>query len=634
MSCKRVGSLFFAVAVLLTAAVGCGNKGEGNAPPDPSDETLIVEGLDVSDMFTDRDMQGEGDSAQTPSTGSTTAVLSKDDGSAKTTVKAFAIPAGVSTVTLADGASTSNTNGVQISGNTVKVTAAGTYYVQGTLTSGQIVVDATSTDKIQLIFSGVSVSNASSAPLYIKQADKVFITLASGSQNVLSATGEFVAADDNNVDGAVFSKDDLTFNGSGGLSVLSEYGHGIVCKDSLAFTDGTYNIDAVGHAVQGKDDVRIAAGSYTLQAGKDGIHVENTEDTSLGYLYIGGGRFSVTADGDGFSASGVLQIDAGSGELTVGGGASSGSSAAGSMPPWVGMYGGYAGATEDTVSAKGIKAGGNLLLKGGTWTVDAADDAIHSNASATVTDGTYTVSSGDDGVHADAVLLISGGTLTVEKSYEGLEGTSVEIKGGTIYVTASDDGINAAGGNDQSGYGGGMPQQDSFSDDHSRYIRISGGKLTVNATGDGLDANGGLYVSGGETVVFGPTNSGNGALDYDGTAQVSGGTFVAVGSSGMAQGFSAADGQGAALVNFSGSAVEELTLKNSDGKTLLSCVPKKSYSCVVISCPGLTNSGSYTLAAGGNSQTFTMSDWLYGGSGMGGGPMGGGMGGRPGGPRR
>ena len=630
MSCKRIFGLFLVVALLMTAAVGCGKgKKDDTVPPDPSDATLVVDGLDPEDMFTDRDMQGE----DTATGGSTTtqgaSASSPNNSDASTTVKTVAIPSDVSTVRLSDGASSSSAGGARVSGDTVTVTAAGTYYMQGTLKNGQIVVDATSTDKIQLVFSGVSVSNASSAPLYIKQADKVFVTLANGSQNVLSATGEFIAIDDNNIDGAVFSKDDLTFNGGGSLAVASSSGHGIVCKDSLAFTDGSYHIDAVGHAVQGKDDVRVAAGRYTLRAGKDGIHVENADDTSLGYLYIGGGDFAVTADGDGFSASGILQIDGGSGKLTVGGGAGEASSSGG-MPPWGGMYGGYAGTTEDTVSAKGFKASANLLLKGGTWTVDAADDAIHSNASATVKGGSYTVRSGDDGVHADAVLLIAGGTLTVEQSYEGLEGTSVEISGGTIRVTASDDGINAAGGNDQSGYGGGMPHQDSFSEEHSRYIRISGGKLSVDAAGDGLDANGGLYVTGGETYVSGPTGSGNGALDYDGTAQVSGGIFVAVGSSGMAQGFSLAEGQGAALVNFSGSAGERLILKDSGGKTLCSFTPEKRYSCVVISCPDLSNSGSYTLSAGDNTSSFTMTDWLYGSSGGMGGSMGGGMGGRPG----
>ena len=605
MSCKRGFLVLCAAALLLTVLVGCG-KEDNTAPPSVSDDTLVVEGVNAEEMFTDRDKDGDASSTEAVS------------------------------ITLADAATTSDGVGVQVDGDTVTVSAAGTYCLQGTLTNGRIVVDATNTDKIQLILSGVSVSSADGAALYIKQADKVFVTLAADTQNALSNTGEFVVTDDNNIDGAVFSKDDLTFNGTGSLSVRSTHGHGIVCKDSLAFVDGVYDISSVGHAVQGKDDVRIADGKYTLQAGKDGIHVENADDTTLGYLYVADGDFTVTADGDGLSASGVLQIDGGKGTLTAGGGAKD-ADVSGEMPPWGGMFGGYAGETEDTVSAKGIKSAANLLLKGGTWTVNAADDAIHSNASATITDGTYTVSSSDDGIHADEVLLISAGTLTVTKSYEGLEGTSIEIKGGTLSVTASDDGLNAAGGNDQSGFGGGMPHPDAFSDDGSQYIRISGGKLTVNAAGDGIDSNGGLYVTGGETYVSGPTNSGNGALDYGGEAQVSGCIFVACGSSGMAQGFSSADGQGAALINLAGSADELLVLKNDRADTLVTFTPAKSYSSVVISCPGLTDSGSYTLSAGGLTTDFTMSDWLYGGRGGMGGmnePMGGGMGGHPGGHRR
>ena len=195
---------------------------------------------------------------------------------------------------------------------------------------------------------------------------------------------------------------------------------------------------------------------------------------------------------------------------------------------------------------------------------------------------------------------------------------------------------NAAGGNDQSGFGGTRPDQFDEGGSNS-YIRIRGGKLTINANGDGIDSNHSLYIEGGETYVSGPTNSGNGALDYDSVAQVTGGILVAAGSQGMAQGFTSAEGQGAALITIGSNVTGELVVTDSNGKEILRYTPEKAYATVAITCPGLTKGGTYTVTAAGHKQTFTLSDWTYGSSGgfggMGG-PGGGkqppGGGGRPG----
>ncbi len=609
MSCKKTACLLLTAALAVGTLGGCSCRA---TPGDTAPESAVpptVDGLDTEGMFTDRDMEGNdtSDIHQTDSSGSHSA--------------AAALPSKTTITVTGDGAT--------VNGNTVTIQQAGDFTLQGNLADGQIVIDTDSTAKVQVTLAGVNAYNSRGAALYVAQADKVFLTLKSGTQNTLCATGTFPAATDGNgqVDGALFSRDDLTLSGSGCLTV-SSVGNGIVCKDSLAITGGTYTIDAEGHAIQGKDDVRIANGSFHLTAGKDGIHAENSEDTTLGFLYVAGGRYTVTADGDGLSASAVLQIDGGSGTLTTGGGA------AAATPheqggPW---YGQSNSTDTDDVSAKGMKAVGNLLLGGGIWTVDAADDAIHSNASVAVTGGQVTASTGDDGIHADSALVISDGTLTVTKSYEGLEGTTVEITGGTIDVTADDDGINAAGGNDESGFGG--FGRDSFNtSDNSSYIRLSGGKLRIDAGGDGVDSNGSLYVTGGETTVAGPTNSGNGALDYASVAQISGGTFAAVGASGMATGFTAAENQGAIFLNLA-TYGDALTLTDSDGNILLTYEPDKRFNSVVLSCPALQKGQTYTLTVGTESVTVTLDDLLYSsGGGMGGpgGNPGGGMGGRPGG---
>lgn len=161
------------------------------------------------------------------------------------------------------------------------------------------------------MLNGVTITSATSAAIYVREADKVFITTAAGTDNTLSNGGEYVAIDENQIDAVIFSKSDLTLNGAGTLTLHAGAGHGIVSKDDLACASGTYQITAAGHGLSGKDSVRIASGTYTITAGKDGIHAENADDASLGFLYIRGGSFAITAEGDGLSAEAYLLVEDG-----------------------------------------------------------------------------------------------------------------------------------------------------------------------------------------------------------------------------------------------------------------------------------------------------------------------------------
>ena len=436
-------------------------------------------------------------------------------------------------ITLADGATTASGAGVTVEGDVVTITAEGTYILTGSLSDGQVIVETDKSEKLQLVLAGVRISNDYTAPLYIKTTDKVFITLADGAENVLTNTGAFIAIDENNIDACIFSKEDITFNGGGSLTVKSEQGHGIVSKDSLVFTGGTYTVAAGDHGLTGKDDISILNGSFTVTAANDGLHAENDDDETLGNILIAGGSL----------------------QLTV----------------------------------------------------------------------------GDDGMHAGNTLTINDGTVNVAESYEGLEGKVVNINGGEIYVKASDDGLNAAGGNDASGFGGfggfGGRGGDQFGSEDGAEINVTGGRLTVNAQGDGVDSNGVINVSGGEVYVSGPTDGGNGALDTGSAATVTGGTVIAAGSTGMAVNFDNSSTQCSMLLSFSGSAGETLTVQDGAGNVLASFTPEKSYQCVVVSTPDLKTGETYTVSAGGVSKTVTLSSAIYsevGGMGMGGpGGMGG-----------
>lgn len=539
-------------------------------------------------------------------------------------------------ITLADNNITCSSKSVSVKDDTVTITDEGTYLITGTLTNGRIVVDAKDTDKIQVVLNGVNINCDTSAPLYVKQADKVFVTLAEKSENTLSNKNEFVAIDDNNIDSVVFSKDDITFNGSGKLTVNASYGHGIVSKDDLVFTEGEYVVNAQNHALTANDSMKIANAVFTLDSGKDGLHAENKEDVENGIVYVESGTLNITSDGDGIDASATVDILNGAINITSGGGSENAEKKQEEMFGRGGFNPNANNTTTttntETTSAKGIKSTGDMNINGGTLNINSADDTLHSNSNLTISGGTITLSTGDDGIHANANTAISSGTINITDSYEGIEGQTIEISGGDITLVASDDGLNAAGGNDESGFGGGM-RPDEFMAGENSYIKISDGMLKVDASGDGVDSNGALYISGGETYVMGPTNSGNGTLDYGSTAEITGGIFVGAGASGMAQNFSSSSTQGAMLVNTSmAGSTGDIILKDSNGNEIISYTPSRSYNSVIVSCPEIESGKTYTLTANNTDTTVEMTSLIYGSSnGMGGigGKGGNRMGGNP-----
>ena len=522
------------------------------------------------------------------------------------------------TIRLDGSPATASSDSVKINGSTVILSEEATYVISGSF-DGMLVVNAADTAKLQIVFDGVDITSETSAALYILEADKVFVTLADGTENYLSNGGSFVAIDDNNIDAALFSKQDLTLNGSGSLTVTSPAGHGIVCKDDLVITGGTYVMNAASHGLDANDSVRIADANLTIDAGKDAIHCENTDDTSKGFIYIESGTITAEAEGDGIAAGAWLQIEDGVFDLLVGGGSVNGESASS------GNYGGFMGGghrgtrpgsstqstttTEDSVSMKGVKATGNIVINGGIFTIDSADDSIHSDASVTIYNGSYAIATGDDAIHAEETLTVVSGTIDISKSYEGLEALHIIISGGDITLTASDDGLNAAGGTDSSGttggrdgmFGGGMGGGMSSGNGS---IVISGGDLYINASGDGIDANGTIEISGGYTVVVGPSQGDTATLDYDRSAVITGGTFIGTGASGMAQTFSSSE-QGVVAVSVGNqSAGTQITLTDKNGNVIVSYTPELSYAVVILSDPAIISGETYTITVGSQSGEF------------------------------
>lgn len=526
--------------------------------------------LDVSDMFTDRNLEQTWDESE------------------------------AETIDLADGASSTKASGVTIEGDTITITEEGVYVLSGSLSDGQIIVDCADEDaKVQLVLNGVTITNDSSAAIYVKSADKTFITTAKGTTNTLSMTGtSYEAIDENNIDAVIFAKDDITLNGEGTLNVTGATGHGIVCKDDLKVTGGTINITSPDHALNGKDSVRIADGILNLKTTEedgDGIHSGNDEDSTKGWIYIAGGNITIAAQDDGIHSDTEVRIDGGTIDVSE--------------------------------SYEGIE-GEIINVVDGAINVVSSDDGFNAAGGSTTeaSDGRASQTAAEAGDSTGAVTMMSTDSSAAVATAMDTQSSDTDATSSATVTTDSMDSARGGFGGGRGGMGGGMMDVDE-----NAGLYFYGGTTTVDAGGDGLDSNGVLVVNGGTIYVSGPTNSGNGALDYGTSAVINGGTVIAAGAAGMDETFGSDSTQGVIRVQTSSTVTGEVQLLDADGNVLCSYTPTKQYSSVVISTAGIADGATYTVKTGSESTSVTMDGLIYGeSSGMGGfgGGMQGGMGGK------
>jgi len=512
----------------------------------------------------------------------------------------------VVTISLEGNSISADEAGVTIDDNTVTITSAGTYNFTGSLKDGQIIVNTEDEDVVRLLLSGVDVASSTKAPIDVEKAEKVVIVLVEGTSNNISDSSEYVFpnADTDEPNAAIFSNADLTIWGSGNLTVEGNYNDGIASKDGLIIAGGNIEVEAVDDGIRGKDYLVIKNSQVVVDAGGDGLKSDNEKDADRGFIFIESGIVAVNSGGDAIDATTDVLIRGGEINLTAGGGSSA--------------------RADGSLSAKGIKGDVSVSIDGGTFTLNAADDAVHSNGSITVNAGDFDISTGDDGMHADESLTINGGIIRIANSYEGLESAMITINAGELDITSSDDGINVAGGVDSSGMmpgmlpegrqrpGGGGQGQDAFAASGDYYLYIHGGTIVVDASGDGLDVNGAVEMNGGYVLIHGPTENMNGALDYLGGFKITGGFLAAVGSAGMAQAPDQSSSQYSFLVNFTSpqSAGTIIHIQNSAGENLLTFEPNKTYQSLTFSSAQLANGETYTIYLGG-SASGTATGGLY-----------------------
>lgn len=577
-------------------------------------------------------------------------------------------------ITLSPDGSTSTDASVRIDGQTVTITQAGTYQIAGTLGDGALIVESAENAKITLVLGGVSIKNSTGAAIQIATADDVTIELAEGTTNVLQS-GEKVdiataTESEEASGGALQSKVDLKIKGKGSLTVLGYLNNGIHCTKDLKIKNGNISVTALGHGIKGKNSVTVSGGTVTVTSGKDGITSDETENEEKGFVTIEDGKIIITSAGDGVSAETTLTVTGGVISIISGGGSANAQQKIDNMRDWWDFD--NSASDDNSASCKGLKAGKALVISGGSITIDAQDDALHTDGDMTISGGECILSTGDDGAHAALSLTVLDGKITVLTSYEGLEANQITLAGGELDITASDDGINANGGSDgfSGGFGGGfggrrsdmnsqsgdmtppdnsnmqtppdgnapsgnpptMPGQDAADStttddttDKQPVLLITGGKITVNADGDGLDSNGDLRVEGGDITINGPSNGGNGALDIGtengGAGVIAGGTLIALGTSSMTETFGSTSTQCAFLVTMNSfGAGETITITDSQGNVLYTGVTVKSANSVVFSSPDLVVGETYTVTIGSTSATVTQSSTVVGNSnGFGGG---------------
>lgn len=474
------------------------------------------------------------------------------------------------TITLNGSSATSDGNNASISGGVITITTAGDYVITGTLSDGQLIVNAAVGEEVHIVLDNASITNTTGSAVLITGGDKVIITLKEGTSNVIKDASTYVQAEEE-PNAAIFSSSDLTFNGTGELIIDANYNHAIYSKDDLRLIDVNMTITAENDAIKGKDVVWAQGVTLNITANGDGIVATNTETTEVGNVLIADSDITIKAGLDGIQAENILDIVSGTYNITSG----------------------TLMSAEE--SGKGLKAVNEIIIDGGDFVISAKDDSIHTNGALVINNGSLSLTSGDDGLHADNSITINGGHTTIVESYEGIEAAVITLNDGVVDLTSFDDGINGSSGSGSQ----------SMSSESGVLVTINGGTLVMDASGDGLDSNGSLVMNDGTVIVFGPTNNGNGAIDYNGTFELKGGTLLAVGSSGMAEQASTST-QNTVLINFSGVAAgETVSIIDESGNIIVSVVAPKTFSSIVYSGTNLVN-GDYILVSGGTTDaTYT-----------------------------
>lgn len=498
--------------------------------------------------------------------------------------------------------------GADVDGTTVTIAEPGTYVVSGTLSQGQLVIELPGEeDKAQVVLEGATVHNETGPALYVKQADKVFLTLAPNSQNHLSDGTDYALEDDTDEPYAtLFSRGDLTINGSGALEVASSYRHGICSKDDLVITGGAITVSAPEDALRGRDCVKVLDGTFDLTAGEDAIKSNKDTDPTRGFVCLDGGTFAISAGDD--AVHGETAVIANGGTVKV------------------------------AQCVEGYEAQ-QVHVNGGDHVIVASDDAINASAmggsAASGAEAGFDAATGGEPVPDEAAGGAPNGMMEGSEPPAMPEGEQAsgapDDQGAGATPAAPPEGVEPASEPNRQGDSASSiaePQAGAFSDGRNQadqgagpegaagnamavanedcLVRITGGTVALDAGGDALDSNGSIEVTGGLVTASGPANSADAALDYEFSATIDGGTVLLAGPTGMAETFTGGT-QPFALVQAQGQAGSIVVLADSDGAELARFEAVRAFQAVNVSAPDLAEGGTYQLIVDGTPTEFTAS---------------------------
>lgn len=427
----------------------------------------------------------------------------------------------------------------------ITITAAGTYVFSGELPDGQIRVDAGKEDVVRIVLNGFSVTCTDGSALYGIQNEKIILTLAEGTENVMNDGESYELADgEDEPDAAFFSKDDITINGEGKLTVNGNYQDGIRSKDDLKIISGTIEVTAVADGIKGKDSISVMDGTITVTAGNDGMKSNNDKETDKGYVVLDGGTLKITSGNDGVQAETVLQVNGGSIEIEAGGGSSEAvaktSEGFGGMGGRMDSMPGKGRGAEDGTMPE-MPADGEMpeMPEGGGWpgmgedgempempdggempemppdggSQDAGDDTTAGDAVKSADSGqtasTETESDSMKALKGGTAVIVAGGEIKVDSADDALHSNGdVTVTGGTLNLTTGDDGIHADGVLTIDG--GTITVAQSYEGLEGFTIDINGGNIHVVASDDGLNSAGGSDSGEGSDFMAGGFGGGMG----------------------------------------------------------------------------------------------------------------------------
>lgn len=449
------------------------------------------------------------------------------------------------------------TSGVTINGRDVTITKAGNFSLTGACADGTVTVDCEEEGNVRIILDNCSLTSQSGSALKIENADKVVVTSAFNTSNLLS-DGQDDAGDDA---ACVTSKADLTFNGEGQLTILGNSKDAVSCDGDLKFTAGTYNINSKENGVVSTQGITLKNGSYTMQSNGAGFKTTSTDD-GKGFIGIETGSYMLITGGNAIDAAGSVYYLNGSLNIETGMGST----------------------LSDGVVAKGVQAGANFEMYGGSAQLNTADDAVLVNGNVKIATGCLNISSQDDGIVAGEDIEIAGGSIVLSQCVEGFESNSVNLKGGFVDINATNDGINVCGGNDGS-VKDERVGRNSIERSGEGEISIDKTCINVKADADAIDVVGNLTVASGAVYLRGGQADGNSSVDCSKDYVIKSGNVNAAGMDAVVATPGEASNQNTVVLEYAGVQAPNAVVCIEDKKgNIVSCfAPAAPFSKAIIS---------------------------------------------------